>query len=129
MCQFNKVIKFSNNTINVSAQSTRALRFCSGDVQAAAAFVLEQRARKEQRKTEDSRLKHLRSEAEQYGRTPNGKSVDMEAVENLQGMGYDRSLCAEALRQVCWRVWGLGDFLYLTVLNIAPLFSENVELF
>lgn len=85
-------------------QSTRALRFCSGDVQAAAAFVLEQRAGKERRKAEDRRLKQLRSEAEQYGRTPKGKSVDMEAVENLHRMGYDRSLCAEALCQVRWRV-------------------------
>ena len=84
-------------------QSTRALRFCSGDVQAAAAFVLEQRASREQQRAEDGRRERQRGEAEQYGRTPSGKPVDMEAAQNLQGMGYERSLCAEALRQVCWR--------------------------
>ena len=35
-----------------------------------------------------------------FGHTSSSRLVDMEAVEQLQGMGYERRLCAEALRQV-----------------------------
>ena len=35
-----------------------------------------------------------------YGKTASDRLVDMEAVEQLQAMGYDRRLCAEALRSV-----------------------------
>ncbi len=35
-----------------------------------------------------------------YGTTASDRLVDMEAVEQLQAMGYERRLCAEALRQV-----------------------------
>ena len=35
-----------------------------------------------------------------FGRTSRDRAVDMDAVEQLQAMGYERRLCAEALRQV-----------------------------
>lgn len=35
-----------------------------------------------------------------YGRTSSDRAVDMDAVEQVQGMGFERRLCAEALRQV-----------------------------
>ena len=35
-----------------------------------------------------------------YGKTGSDRLVDMEAVDQLQAMGFERRLCAEALRQV-----------------------------
>lgn len=35
-----------------------------------------------------------------YGRTPDGKPVDMASLDRLSALGYERCLAAEALRQV-----------------------------
>lgn len=37
-----------------------------------------------------------------YGKTASGKYLVMEAVDQLEGLGYDRALAAEALLQVSY---------------------------
>ncbi len=44
--------------------------------------------------------RRLRREQRKYGTAPNGQRVDMQLLERLCLLGYDRPLAGEALRQV-----------------------------
>ena len=82
-------------------QASRALRFCQGDTAAAVALAVEQRAAAEQRKGRQEAERKLRKQQKRLGRTSGGARVDMHLLERLcTGLGYERALAAEALRQV-----------------------------
>ena len=85
-------------------QAKRALRFCQGaGADACVGFVMEQRAAAAQRSARAREERALRKEQSTYGRTARGARVDMRLVQQLAGLGYERPLAAEALRQVIWR--------------------------
>ncbi|KIZ05684.1 NEDD8 ultimate buster 1 [Monoraphidium neglectum] len=79
-------------------ESSRALRFCSGDVAAAVSFIGEQRAKQRERAADRKRQRAWHSERAQYGKTQRGAYVDREPLEQLVTLGYERALAAEALR-------------------------------
>lgn len=60
---------------------------------------MEQRRLASERKDKQRTERKLRAEQRGYGRTPNGQRVDMQLMERLGLLGYDRALAAEALRQ------------------------------
>lgn len=80
-------------------ESTRALRFCSGDESAASAFALDARQQAEERKQRDKERQKERRKQRKFGQTVSGKYVDLAALRQLTGMGYEQRLAAEALRQ------------------------------
>eukprot|EP00775_Hariotina_reticulata_P012251 gene12251-12388_t len=81
-------------------ESARALRFSGGDLAAAVNFLTDQRAKQQERKAERKRQRSLQSERHKYDKTPVGKTyVDMESLEQLCQLGYERYVAAEALRQ------------------------------
>lgn len=83
-----------------SSEASRALRFCSGDVGQAAAFVLQQRQVAAERKAADRRKRAARKEVEALGRTAgSNETVDVDALERLHALGFDRGLAAQALLQ------------------------------
>jgi hypothetical protein len=83
----------------VNGQAKRGLRFCAGDCERAVGFIMEQRRLASERKDRQRTERKLRAEQRGYGRTPNGQRVDMQLMERLCLLGYDRPLAAEALRQ------------------------------
>ena len=72
---------------------------------------MEQRTAAEQRKARQEAERKLRKQQRALGRTANGARVDMHLLKRLSLLGYERSLAAEALRQVsagmaaCNSVW------------------------
>ncbi|EIE20769.1 hypothetical protein COCSUDRAFT_48401 [Coccomyxa subellipsoidea C-169] len=82
-----------------SSEATRGLRFCAGDCERAVGFIMEQRRLQRERKDRQRQERRLRAEQRSYGRCPNGLHVDMQLLERLTLLGYERQLAAEALRQ------------------------------
>ncbi|URE49310.1 UBA [Musa troglodytarum] len=79
----------------------RALRMTGQDVQLAVDFLVEEQARKMRRKQEEIWHKlRFRSVLEQkrYGATPRNKPVNLQELNNLVSIGFERDLAAEALR-------------------------------
>ncbi len=60
---------------------------------------MEQRRLQRERKYRQRQERRLRAEQRSYGRCPNGLHVDMQLLERLTLLGYERQLAAEALRQ------------------------------
>lgn len=77
----------------------RALRMNNQVVESAVDFLVEEKEKKE-RKTEDN-LKRQKEIMEQkrYGTTPLGKAVDIERLNELVSIGFEKELAAEALRR------------------------------
>ncbi|KAK9817072.1 hypothetical protein WJX72_009049 [[Myrmecia] bisecta] len=82
-----------------SSEAVRALRFCQGDENQAAEFIVNQRQKATERKAQDTRRRQLVREQRSFGRTATGALVNAEALTQLQALGYERVLAAEALRQ------------------------------
>lgn len=62
----------------------------SGDIEAAIAFITEQRGRKDELKRRRKRDQDLRLERKAYGKTASGSYVEMECLERLSSVGCDR---------------------------------------
>jgi len=76
------------------------LRFSGGDENKAAEFALEQQRLAQERYAKDEKRRAWNREQKRYGVTAKGRPVNMEALEQLQGMlGYSRPLIALSLQQ------------------------------
>ena len=79
-------------------EAARALRFCGGDAGAAVTFIGEQREKQRARADERRRQRAWLAERTAYGKTDGGLYVDRALLEQLEPLGYERALAAEALR-------------------------------
>lgn len=77
----------------------RSLRLCAMDTERAAALLLDLSEKSSSRRAADAAERRRRREQRLYGKTADGKRVDMELVEKLEQLGYTRHVAAEALRQ------------------------------
>ncbi|XP_051131703.1 uncharacterized protein LOC127251839 [Andrographis paniculata] len=80
-------------------EAKRALRMNNLDVGNAIDFLVEERAKKAQKREEDRQRQKEILEQKQYGTTPLGKAVDIALLNELVSLGFEKDLVAEALRQ------------------------------
>ncbi|KAM0939087.1 putative Ubiquitin-like domain, UBA-like superfamily, Ubiquitin-associated domain-containing protein [Dioscorea sansibarensis] len=76
----------------------RALRMTGQDIQSAVDFLIEERAKKVRRHEEDLQRQKEIMEQKKYGRTPQKKALDLQMLNELVSIGFERCLAAEALR-------------------------------
>ena len=79
-------------------EAARGLRFCGGDVAAAAAFITEHRANAAAAAAAAAARDRSDRRRRRFGKTPAGRLVDEDALRALEEMGYPRNLAAAALR-------------------------------
>lgn len=77
----------------------RALRMNNQDVGGAIDFLVEEKAKKMQKDKEDLKRRDEIREQKQYGVTPLKKAVDLERLNELVTIGFEKELAAEALRR------------------------------
>lgn len=77
----------------------RALRMSNQDVGRAIDFLVEERARKAQKREEDIQRQKEILEQKSYGLTPLRKPVDIQKLNYLVSIGYEKKLVAETLRR------------------------------
>ncbi|PON68522.1 Translation elongation factor [Parasponia andersonii] len=77
----------------------RALRMSNQDVGSAIDFLVEEKARRAQKREEDLRRQKEIVEQRKYGRTPLKKAVDLQKLSELVSIGFEKDLAAEALRR------------------------------
>ncbi|CAJ2661898.1 unnamed protein product [Trifolium pratense] len=77
----------------------RALRMNNQDVGGAIDFLVEEKAKKLQKREEDLKRRDEIWEQKQYGVTPLKKAVDLERLKELVTIGFEKKLAAEALRR------------------------------
>lgn len=70
--------------------SARALRFSGGDLAAAVDFLTEQRQRQREQKQRRKKQRSWNKERTAFGKTDAGKYVDVESLDQLCQLGYDR---------------------------------------
>ncbi|OIV98291.1 hypothetical protein TanjilG_16618 [Lupinus angustifolius] len=80
-------------------EAKRALRMNNQDVSSAIDFLAEERTKKRQQEEEDIRRRDEIKEQKRYGMTPSKKAVDIERLNELVSIGFDKELAAEALRR------------------------------
>ncbi|KAE9604557.1 hypothetical protein Lal_00010829 [Lupinus albus] len=80
-------------------EAKRALRMNNQDVASAIDFLVEERTKKRQKQEEDIRRRDEIKEQKRYGMTPSKKAVDIERLNELVSIGFDKELAAEALRR------------------------------
>lgn len=71
-------------------ESSRALRFSGGDLAAAVDFLTDQRQRQQEQKQRRKKQRSWNNERSTFGKTAGGKYVDMESLDQLCQLGYDR---------------------------------------
>lgn len=80
-------------------KAKRALRMSNQDIEMAIDFLVEEKAKKEQRIEEDIHRRNEIMEQKRYGMTPLRKAVDLERMKELVSIGFEKALAAEALRR------------------------------
>ncbi|KAA0063510.1 NEDD8 ultimate buster 1 [Cucumis melo var. makuwa] len=80
-------------------EAKRALRMCHQDVCKAVDFLFEERTKRERKREEDIRRQEEIMEQKLYGMTPSKKAVNLQILEKLTSIGYEKELAAEALRR------------------------------
>mmetsp|Transcript_47413 Transcript_47413/g.76048 ORF Transcript_47413/g.76048 Transcript_47413/m.76048 type:complete len:669 (+) Transcript_47413:75-2081(+) len=80
-------------------ESRRALRFCAGDIERAITHIYAKRDEQEQKQQQERERAQQRRLQRKYGATKSGKFVDLNLLQQLQGMGVEREIAVEALRQ------------------------------
>ncbi|XP_027353602.1 NEDD8 ultimate buster 1-like [Abrus precatorius] len=83
----------------IERDAKRALRMNNQDVAGAIDFLVEERAKKMQKREEDIKRRNEIREQKMYGMTPLKKAVDLERLKELVSIGFDKELAAEALRK------------------------------
>uniref|UniRef100_A0A383VMY7 UBA domain-containing protein n=1 Tax=Tetradesmus obliquus TaxID=3088 RepID=A0A383VMY7_TETOB len=112
-------------------EAQRALRFSGDDLAAAVDFLTEQRQRDQARRAERGKQRDWLREREAYGKTPSGKFVDQQPLQQLLQLGYEKGLAAEALRaadndgQAALDV--LGDPVRRGALQLALIAQQMLE--
>ncbi|XXG59113.1 hypothetical protein AAC387_Pa04g1251 [Persea americana] len=77
----------------------RALRMSNQEVESAVNFLVEEKERIARRDEEDIWRRREITEQKKYGVTPLKKAVDLERLNELVSIGFERLLAAEALRR------------------------------
>nr|XP_043626745.1 NEDD8 ultimate buster 1 [Erigeron canadensis] len=77
----------------------RALRMNGQDVERAVNFLVEERAKKQQKREDDLRRRDEIMEQKKFGVTPLRKAVDLQKLKELVSVGFDKELAAESLRR------------------------------
>ncbi|KAG9453013.1 hypothetical protein H6P81_005917 [Aristolochia fimbriata] len=77
----------------------RALRMTNQNVESAVAFLVEEKEREAQRHEEDLKQRKEIMEQKKYGMTPMKKAVNLQRLNELVSIGFEKSLAAEALRR------------------------------
>ncbi|KAK1549349.1 hypothetical protein Q3G72_000567 [Acer saccharum] len=77
----------------------RALRISNQDVGTAIDFLVEEKAKRAQKREDNNRRRREIVEQKQYGMTPLKKAVDLQRLKALVSIGYEKELAAEALRR------------------------------
>ncbi|KAL6223802.1 hypothetical protein ACLB2K_002660 [Fragaria x ananassa] len=77
----------------------RALRMSNQDVSSAVDFLVEQKAKRAQKQEDDIWRRNEIMEQKKYGTTPLKKAVDMEKLNQLVSIVFEKELAAEALRR------------------------------
>ncbi|XP_010413737.1 PREDICTED: NEDD8 ultimate buster 1-like isoform X2 [Camelina sativa] len=77
----------------------RALRLNNQDIASSVDFLIEERAKRAQKREEDLQRQKEINEQKRYGVTPMKKAVDMQMLNRLNSIGYARDLAAESLRR------------------------------
>ncbi|KAL6965550.1 hypothetical protein U1Q18_036600 [Sarracenia purpurea var. burkii] len=77
----------------------RALRMSNQDVERAVDFLVEEKAKKAQKREVDIRRRNEIKEQKRYGMTPLRKPVDLQRLNELVSIGFEKDLAAEALRR------------------------------
>ncbi|KAK8919153.1 hypothetical protein KSP39_PZI021132 [Platanthera zijinensis] len=79
-------------------EAKRALRMSGQDIQSAVDFLVEEGVKKARRLQENIQRKKDIMEQKGYGMTPKNKPVNIQRLNELASMGFERYLAAEALR-------------------------------
>ncbi|KAJ0523769.1 putative Ubiquitin-like domain, UBA-like superfamily, Ubiquitin-associated domain-containing protein [Helianthus annuus] len=77
----------------------RALRMNRQSVERAVDFLVEERAKKQQKYEDDLRRRNEIMEQKRFGVTPLKKAVDLEKLKELVSIGFEKELAAESLRR------------------------------
>ncbi|KAJ9557842.1 hypothetical protein OSB04_012456 [Centaurea solstitialis] len=77
----------------------RALRMNNQNVERAVDFLVEEKARKQQKIEDDIRRRNEIMEQKKFGVTPLKKPVDLQKLKELVSIGFDKELAAESLRR------------------------------
>ncbi|KAG5559499.1 hypothetical protein RHGRI_009134 [Rhododendron griersonianum] len=77
----------------------RALRMSNQDVESAVGFIVEEKEKKAQKQEEDIQRRNEIMEQKRYGMTPLRKPVDLQRLNELVSIGFEKDLAAEALRR------------------------------
>lgn len=80
-------------------EAKRALRMSNQDVGSAVDFLVEQKARRAEKREEYLRQQKEIMEQKKYGKTPLKKPVDIQKLNELVSIGFEKDLAAEALRR------------------------------
>lgn len=81
------------------AEAASALRATSGDVSAAAVAALDARAARADAKAAAAARRSAKRALRALGTTRSGKLLDGDALSNLENLGYDKPVAAEALKE------------------------------
>ncbi|KAL9224423.1 hypothetical protein vseg_000455 [Gypsophila vaccaria] len=80
-------------------EATRALKLNEQDIESAVTFLVEEKEKKEKKRADDLKRQKEIGEQKKYGKTPLGKGVDMEKLDVLVSISFEKELAAEALRR------------------------------
>ncbi|KAG6411567.1 hypothetical protein SASPL_129650 [Salvia splendens] len=80
-------------------EAKRALRMNNLDVGSALDFLIEEKAKRAQKRKEDLQRQKEILEQKKYGKTPLKKAVNLEKLNQLVSIGFQKELAAEALRR------------------------------
>lgn len=80
-------------------EAKRALRMNNLDVGTALDFLVEEKAKRAQKREENLRRQKEISEQKKYGTTPLRKAVNIDKLNELVSIGFQKDLSAEALRR------------------------------
>ncbi|CAN8270762.1 unnamed protein product [Cochlearia groenlandica] len=77
----------------------RALRLNNKDIPSSIDFLIEEKAKRAQKRKDNLQRQKELHEQKSYGVTPMKKAVDMQMLDRLVSIGYSRDLAAESLRR------------------------------
>ncbi|XP_059637852.1 uncharacterized protein LOC132279826 [Cornus florida] len=77
----------------------KAMRISNQDVESAIDFLVEEKTKKAQKREDDIRRRNEIMEQKRYGKTQLGKAVDLQRLNELVSIGFEKELAAEALRR------------------------------
>ncbi|KAG8372661.1 hypothetical protein BUALT_Bualt12G0089800 [Buddleja alternifolia] len=80
-------------------EAKRALRMNNLDVGSAIDFLVEEKEKKAQKHEENLQRQKEILEQKEYGMTPHKKAVDIQKLNELVSIGFEKALAAEALRR------------------------------